>query len=171
MSAHAGERLVAGDDLLVQPAEPRRRLHAEFLAKPGLQQLVGPKGIGLTTRPVQRDHELPRQMFLQRVLANEAFEFGHQLPRHPPLQIGIDACLDRFEAQLLETSDLALRERFVGEVLEWSPPPERQRLPEHQRRGSGIGLGQRPTLRTPAARSAPSRPDPERSRRDTQEHE
>ena len=49
----------------MQPPELRRRLHAEFLAEPGLQQLVRPKGVGLTTRPVERDHELSGQAFLQ----------------------------------------------------------------------------------------------------------
>src|SRR3954447_20588402 len=86
-------------------------------------------------------------MLLHRMLPYETLEFGHQLSRHPPLQIGTNTRLDRLQTKLLQTSDLPLRERLVGEVLERPPPPQGQSLPEHQRCCRRIGIRERPTLR------------------------
>ena len=54
----------------------------------------------------------------------------------PEREVRLDAVLQRREAQLLESPDLVLRERLVGEVGERRPAPERQRLLE-PRRGGG----------------------------------
>ena len=47
-------------------------------------------------------------------------------PSRPQREVGVDAILERGEAELLEPADLGLRPRLVGEVGERRPAPERK---------------------------------------------
>ena len=80
------------------------------------------------------------------MLTDERLQLRDQLASEAPREVGIDSELDRLEPQFLETGDLGLGERLVGEVLEGPAPPERQRLAEHERRRRRVDVGQRPTL-------------------------
>ena len=65
----------------------------------------------------------------------------------PEREVGLDPLLERHGAQLLEPSDLGLRERLVEEVGERRPAPERERLAERALGGSGIpALERRPSV-------------------------
>jgi hypothetical protein len=62
------------------------------------------------------------------VTLDERFELADQLCVGAECEVGLEAFLERCEAQLLETGDLALGERLVGEVGERRAAPEGERL-------------------------------------------
>jgi hypothetical protein len=64
------------------------------------------------------------------VLEDERLELADELGMSPEREIRVDSLLERGEPQLLETSDLDLREGLVREVGERGTPPERQCLAE-----------------------------------------
>ena len=73
-----------------------------------------------------------------RMLFDERLELGNERRMTPACEVGVDSGLDRRQAQLVETSDLGLRERLVGEVRERRPSPERERLAEGARGTLGV---------------------------------
>ena len=72
----------------------------------------------------------------------------------PSGEIGVDALLERAEAQLLELRGVRLGEGLVGEIGQRRPTPQRERLA--QRRGRGARDRRRPPARA-APESGPGR--------------
>jgi len=60
------------------------------------------------------------------MLADERGELRDEFTGEATLEVCIEPELDCFESFLLETGDLGLGERLVGEVLEGSFPSQRQ---------------------------------------------
>ena len=136
------ERLVPDDDLLLEPPKPRRRLDPELLAEPRLEDLVHPQCVGLPRRSVQREHPLTGQ--------RPAGDADGRATPTPRSALGTDrrrsasSRLDRFHSEFLESGDLGLGERLVGELFERPAPPQRQRLTEHERRRRRVDVGECP---------------------------
>ena len=133
-------------DLFLDPADPGRWF------EPQLVREVLPVGaeraerVALPTREMQRQHQMAGQPLSRRVLTHQALQLPDDFACPPGAQVGIDAILDRGEAELFEASDLRFGERFVHELLEGVPAPQTERFIEHQRRRRRIRVQQRPTL-------------------------
>ncbi len=80
------------------------------------------------------------------MLTNERLQFRDQLSGQAALEVGVEPQFDRLQPELLETGDLGLGERLVGELLERLAPPERQRLTEHERSRRRVDVGECSTL-------------------------
>jgi hypothetical protein len=89
----------------------------------------------------RREHPLPVESLVERVLADERFELTDHLLMRPQRELGVDTFLERAQPQLLEPLRLTLE----VDVRERGPAPERQRFPEQARRTRGLGApGLRP---------------------------
>src|SRR5437868_6823874 len=62
------------------------------------------------------------------MLPRQRLELADECPMPPAGQVSINSVLEAVEAKLLQTTDFGLRKTVVGEVSEWRPPPERERL-------------------------------------------
>jgi len=58
-------------------------------------------------------------------------------------EVGVDADLQRLQAQLLQSRDVGRGEGVEGEVRQRRAAPQRERLPEHRRRGIELAIGKR----------------------------
>ena len=97
--------------------------------------MVRGERVRLAARPVEREHQLTAETLAQRVRRDEALELGRRArASRPSSSSAVDAILERDEAQLLESLDLALGERLELEVGKRRAAPERERLAEHARR-------------------------------------
>jgi hypothetical protein len=61
------------------------------------------------------------------MLADQRLQLPHHLGMGAERQLGLDQLLERRDAQVIEPSDLALREPLIGEVRQGRAAPQRQR--------------------------------------------
>jgi hypothetical protein len=97
--------------------------------------LVRAQRFGLSSRPVERGHELGREALAQRIFLYECFELSDQLRVSAEQQVGVDAVFDCREPRLFEPRDHRPREFVVREVDECVAAPEREGVAEHRRCG------------------------------------
>ena len=145
-------------DRSLERLERRGRVDAELLDQRAPRLLVGLERLGLSARPVQREHQLTAQPLAQRVLRDETLELADELRMAAEREIGLDPLLERREAKLLEADDRGLGELLVGEVRQRRAAPERERLAELCRGGLGPPASAiRPGPRRAGARSGADR--------------
>jgi hypothetical protein len=114
------------DDLPLQLPELRARLEPELLRQATACPLIGSKRFGLAARAVEREHQLTQEPLSLRIVLDERFELGYQLPPAPEREIGIDSVLERDQPPLLQPLRLSLREGLVQEICQRRSPPERK---------------------------------------------
>ena len=158
-SAAQVERRILLEDRPLEPLELLARLQSQLLRELAAGLAVGVERLGLPAGAVEREHQLAAQALPQRMLGDERLELADQLGVAAAGQIGVDPLLERRQPQLLETGDLGLRERLVGEVGERRPAPKRERLAQllrpplsgvpsaPRRRAARSGRGRAPTAR------------------------
>ena len=146
------------EDLRLEPLELRAGLDSELVDEAGACILVDLQGLRLPARTIQREHELPPERLAQRVVADERLELADHVAVAAELEVGVDPLLAGDEPQLLEASDLRLREVVEREL------GERRAAPELERRRSGAPAAPRreaarvgERARTGARRSGPAR--------------
>jgi hypothetical protein len=133
---------ILAQDGLLELAQLAAGLDAELVDERPARVLICGERVGLASGPVEREHELAAQAFAQRVLDDERLELAHHVAA-AQLQIGLDPIRERFQAQLVQASDLCLGERREGEVGQRGAAPQRERRPEVVRRGGGGAGAQR----------------------------
>ena len=74
--------------------------------------------------------------------ADERLELGNELGVAAEGEVGLDPLLESGQAQLLEASDLALRERLGREVRKRRSAPERECGPQGLRCTLGLACGE-----------------------------
>ena len=77
-------------------------------------------------------------------MSNQLVQLGYQLRVATELEVGLDALLNRHQAQLFEPGDRRLCERLVGEVLQGVAAPESKTF--SQERGGHLGVFRRRLL-------------------------
>ena len=95
----------------------RAGLDPELVDERPSRLVVCGERIGLTTRAVERQHQLRTQVLTQRLLGDQLLELGDEIVLAPERQVRLDAQLERDEPELLEPVDRRLGERLVREVL------------------------------------------------------
>ncbi len=130
------------EDLLVQVAQLRARVHAELVGQPAADLVVVPQRLPLLPGAVQGEHELRGGAFVQRVLRGQLRQHGGRLAVQPRAQPEVDQvqpCPEPFARQDVprhhQPRRVQPRERLTG------PQPERL----GQERG-GLVLRARPGL-------------------------
>jgi hypothetical protein len=104
------KRWVLAENGPLELAQRWARLDPELLHQCAAGVLIDGKRLGLPPRAIEREHQLPAQALAQGMRGDQRLELADQLGMAPPGQVGLDALLDRGHAQLLQPSDLALRE-------------------------------------------------------------
>src|SRR5688572_17425208 len=80
------------------------------------------------------------------MLQSEALELADKLPSQTSAEIGVETQLDGLQPELLEASDLELRERLVGHIRVRTSAPQSERLTQHDRSGRRVELEQATSL-------------------------
>ena len=139
-----GEIAGLAKDLLLEPAELRRRFHTELLPQDAAHLLVGPQGVGLAAQPVERQHHLTPRPFPQRVLSHVGLQPGQGILGPAESQQRFGEVFDGTQAGLLQPLRLRPGERPVGEVPERRTPPQGKGPFESLSRQDGVTAGERP---------------------------
>jgi hypothetical protein len=64
------------------------------------------------------------------MLLHACFELSHQLVVATVCQVALDPLLEADQPKLLEAAYLDLREALIGQLGQWRPPPQGQRVPQ-----------------------------------------
>ena len=100
--AEFAQRGILGQDLRLQPLQPRSGVKAELVGQQGPDPLVGRQRVRLAPGPVQRgDQQLP-QPLPDRVAHDQRLELPDQLAARPQQDPGRQLVLDQPEAHLLQ---------------------------------------------------------------------
>ena len=86
------------------------------------------QGLCLPSRPVQRQHVEGAQVLSKWVLDGQRVQLGDDLTMPACPQVGADPVLERGQAQLRQTGDLAVEEPMGLDVGVRMAAPHRQRL-------------------------------------------
>ena len=104
------------------------RLEPQLLPQPRSQGAVDLQRIRLPSGAVERQHQLPLQTLLKRVLSGECLELRHELARTPQCELGVEPIHADSQPQLLETPDLRLCEVEQSNLLQRRATPQPERL-------------------------------------------
>ena len=155
----AGRRLPAGrlepgilrEDRALELVQRGAGLDPQLGEERAPRRAVGLERFGLPARAIESQHELPAQALTQRISRHERLELRHELVVVAERELRLEQILLRPDVQLIEPSNLFVRESLVGEVRQRRSPPERQRRPELLGRVGVIAGGERgPALREQA---------------------
>ena len=128
------ERWILPQDRLLELAQLLARLDAELLDESPAGIRVGAEGLGLPSRPVERQHQLPAKAFPQRMFRDQRLELRHECVVASQRKLRVETFLDRDEPQLIEAVDLGLRELLVAELTQRVSAPERERAFDRRER-------------------------------------
>jgi hypothetical protein len=91
---------------------------------------VAAESLDRPSRAVERDHQLHPQLLAEWEPADQSLELGHERRSGSKFQLCGQQLLQRIDAKLLETTDLALCELLVTDVHQRRAAPEPERLVE-----------------------------------------
>ena len=125
-------------DRVLELAQRPSRLKPELLDERAPRLLVSLERLGLTTRAVQRQHQVAPKTLPDRVLEDECLQLADDARVSPQLEVGLDSFLECRQTKLLEAGDLRLGERLVRQIGKRGAAPQRKRLAEPGGRGRCI---------------------------------
>src|SRR5215471_16031266 len=145
------QRLVLPQDRRLQPTQHRTRVDAELLSKRGPQPAKHCQRLGLTATPVQRHHQLPVHLLIQRAARRPLLQLRHQVRVFPRRQPRLHQRPPHLTGQQIQPSGLLLQPHRPAHIHQRPPPPQRQRpaqVPGALRRvGRPLALPQQPLRR------------------------
>src|ERR671910_41359 len=141
---HRGELKlrVLGEYRPLELSETFSRLDAQLLHQCPASILVGLQRVSLAVRAVEGEHQLRPEPLSVRMVADQRLELCDHLGMTAEVQLGLDEVLPGRDPRLLETADLALRERLVGEFRQRRATPQRQGLFEYRQSAFRVAAGQ-----------------------------
>ena len=134
-------RILAEDRLLEAP-ELGGRLKPELVVQDAPRLAIRVECIGLPPGAVEREHELPPEALLVRVLGHELPQLGHDVLVPPERELRLDAIGRRVETHLLQPRPRGVPRRLAFELEQRRPAPEAERLLEHPRGLGGLACAQ-----------------------------
>jgi hypothetical protein len=130
-------------DSTLQLLESGPRLDPELLRQSAAAGLEGREGLGLATRPVEREHQLAEQALAEGMLPMQGLELRDQLAAVADREIRLEAFLECLQPSVFELLHRLLRELLVLEVGERGAAPEREGLPQQVGSRGRIPPGER----------------------------
>ncbi len=127
----------------LQVFQLRRGVDPEALDEYGPGVAERTQGLALSARPVQRQHVQGAQVLAKGMLDGQRVQFGDDLTVPSRPQVGVDPVLERGQAQLRQTGDLAVEEAMGLDVGVGMAAPHRQRLAQPGRDVLGVAHGRR----------------------------
>ena len=116
------------EDRALLRAQIRPGLETELFIEQVAQLGIRLERLGLTPRPVEREHEPRAQPFPEWIVHDGAWSSEHSSPCRPSCEVGRDPLLERLQPKLVQPVGLTLDERFVTKLGERRAAPERERL-------------------------------------------
>ena len=136
---------VLPQDRLLELAQLSAGLDAELVDEHLAGRAVDLERLGLAAATVQAEHQLAAEPLAERELLDESLQLADELAVAAEREVGLDALLQRARVQLVQTGDLRLGPRLIGEVRQRRSAPQRKRLAQLPRRHlwvRAIGVGQ-----------------------------
>ena len=121
------ESRILGEDRLLELAQLLTRLDAQLLVEQPAALPVRVERVGLPSRAVQGEHELPPQPLTQRVFLNESLELGNEPRVAAEIEVGSDPLFDCRKPLFFQASAFGARDESV-EVGECRATPEGESL-------------------------------------------
>ena len=126
-------RYVLAQDRGLERAQAGGGLDAEALDQRAVRVAVGGKRVRLAAGAVERQHQLPAEPLAQRVVLDQRLELAHERGVQAGGEVRLDALAQAGQAEVLEPSDLGLREALPRHVRQRRPAPQLERLPQRRR--------------------------------------
>ena len=137
---------LVGEDRPLQLAQFGARLQAQLVDQTLPAAAVHLQGVGAPAGPVQRPHQLAAQPLPQRVLGDQAGQFGDELLVAAERQLVGQALLQRGQPLLVQRSRGRV-DHPAGHARQRRPAPQCQRLAQRRdRRGEVTGRAAAPAL-------------------------
>ena len=127
-----GSRLRGADARILAKDRPlellqrRAWIDAELVEKSPSTVPIDLECLSLTTRSVEREHELAAETLSKRVLLYQRLQLARQLVVAVECEVGVDAVLDGGKPDFHKPPDHGLGEGLVREVRERRAAPERK---------------------------------------------
>ncbi len=129
-------------DLVFEPLQRGAGVEPELVAEHAPRFLEGLQGVRLSSRAVQREHQLCAKALAERMFGDEPLQLENDLVLAAELELGLNPLFDHRQTQLIEPGRLLAGERVVAEVGQRLATEESERLPELFRTGDAA-LGRR----------------------------
>ncbi len=120
--------------------------------------------VGLSSGPVEREHQEPAQALAEGVVADERLQFGHDVGVAADRKVGLDALLERDQPERVQAADLVLARtprsgsRRAARRARGRAPAGVPRRRSPARLPRPAGAPRRAGARTAAGRAHPPRP-------------
>jgi hypothetical protein len=137
------QRRVMVEDGPLELSQLRARLDRQFFDQQRPGRAVAVEGVRLTAAAVQREHQLPAEPLVQRMLGDKPLELGAQRGMPSDRQVRLDPVLDQPQPQRLEALCLRPGEGFRLQVGERAAAPQRLGLPQQCRRPGRVAVRER----------------------------
>ena len=122
------------EDLPLELAQPRPRIEPQLAGEPLPGRGEDRQRIGVPSRSIESEHQLPDQALSQRVLAHELLELWHETRALAACEVGVDPLLDSEQTALFELLDRTRGDRLVLQVRQCRAAPDRERVAQDLRR-------------------------------------
>ncbi len=124
------ERRIGGKHRLVQLLQILTGVDTQFRVEQVTHLAIRVECVGLAPAAVQREHQLRRESFPQRVLGGQRLQFRDDLVLVAESQIEVDTALQRLQPPLGHPGNHIAVQRFGVDVRQHRPPPQCQRPPQ-----------------------------------------
>ncbi len=141
------QRRILSQDTGLELTQGHARIDAQLVDQSIPDPGIGPQRLGLPSVPVQgKDEQLP-QTLAQRVFPAERLEVANDLSVTAQRQVCFRAGLQRSQGQLAQVCSFGIGEAGIGELAQWVPAPQLERLGESGRRRLDVALAKEPPAR------------------------
>jgi hypothetical protein len=123
----AGQGRVLAQDRGLQVAQRLARVDAEVVGEGLAQPVVRGQRVGLPAGPVQREHELPVDLLVERLLPGQPLQVRYQLGVLAERELGVDQRPLGVQPHLVQPARLLVRQGDAGQVGQRAAAPQRER--------------------------------------------
>ena len=124
------ETRVVEEDAFLHALQRWRGVQPELLGQQDAQSLVRPQRLGMAAGAIERQHQELARALAEGILADRGVEERQDLSGSSGIQLGGSERFDRVEVEVVETTDVRLRELLVREVGQGGPAPQRVGRPQ-----------------------------------------
>src|SRR3954464_519078 len=115
---------VVAQDCLLERTQPRRGLESEFLDESVARTPVYIERVGMPPGAVERHHQLEVETLAPRMFGHQPLQLGDHVDVPAKLEVGMQAALQRMQAQLLDPVELDRESPVEGKLGQRLTPPQ-----------------------------------------------
>src|SRR5690242_7913804 len=111
------------EDLNLQRLQPRPGLESQLFGQRRARALVDLECVALTTNPVESEHQLAGQALTGWLLGHQGLKLTNHLRLPPQSELGFDPAFQRAQPELVQATNLGLREVLESDLGQrWTSP-------------------------------------------------